>query len=259
MSATRGSIQRCRLASAMFAAFLLQACSGEQAPSSTTTAAPSADLTALAAQLAELETRATRLKDVQDIKRLQRSFGYYMEEALWDQVVELFSDNATFEFGRDGVYRGKARISAWLHALGGGQQGLREGQLQEYLQLMPVITLDESGTRARARWRAIMLLGEYGAEALWGEGPYENEYVKEDGVWKISKLQWFQTILVPYEGGWGRHEDVNKGIWVSPQLPPDAPPSHDYGYWPTTFLPPFSFTNPVGKYVPASSAEGVRP
>jgi hypothetical protein len=80
--------------------------------------------------------------------------------------------------------------------------------------------------------------------------------VKEDGVWKISKLHWFQTILVPYEGGWGRHEDVNKGIWVSETLPPDAPPTYDFGSWPTTFLPPFSFSNPVGRYQPDTAVQG---
>ena len=254
MPETCGPDRFCRLLPVLLTALLLQACSGEQAETAVATpATDNAELAALQRELATLETRAERLKDVQAIKRLQRSFGYYMEEALWDDVVGLFADNASFEFGRDGIYRGKERISAWLHALNDGQQGLREGQLQEYLQLMPVITLDDSGTRATGRWRAIMLLGEYGGEALWGEGPYENEYVKEDGVWKISKLQWFQTILVPYEGGWGRHPDVNQGIWVSDTLPADAPPSHDFGSWPTTFLPPFSFTNPVGRYVPEAA------
>jgi hypothetical protein len=119
---------------------------------------------------------------------------------------------------------------------------------------MPVVTLADDGNSAKARWRNIMLLGKVGTEALWAEGPYENEYVKEDGIWKFSKLRWYQSVLVPYEGGWGRHEDVNKGIWVSDKLPPDAPSTSDDGSWPTTFMPPFSFPNPVGTYVPAADA-----
>jgi len=214
-----------------------------------------AKIVALRTQLATLQNETQRVKDAHELKRLQRAFGYYMEEALWDEVVDLFTEDASFEFGRDGIYRGKDRIRAWLMTMNNGQQGLREGQLSEYLQLMPVITLSEDGIRANARWRNIMMLGNLGGDALWGEGPYENEYVKQDGVWKISKLQWFQTILVPYKGAWGRHEDFNQGIWVSGRLPPDAPPSHDYGSWPTTFLPPFSFTNPVGRYVPEPATD----
>jgi hypothetical protein len=238
---------------------LLAACG--ESPSSTTaatatTAADSQQLAELRERLEDLKARKERIEDSNAIKRLQRAYGYYMEEALWDEVVQLFSEDATLEFARDGVYAGKARIRDYLYALGNGMQGLQEGQLQEHLQLMPVLTFADDGMSAKARWTTIMLLGTQGEEATanWGEGPYENEYVKEDGVWKISKLRWFQTILVPYEGGWAKHEDVNKGIWVSDTLPPDAPSTAPYGSWPETFLPPFSFPNPVARYVPPPAA-----
>jgi hypothetical protein len=228
----------------------MAACSSEPAGDPVETANDNAELRA---RIMVLRNQVDRVRDANDIKRLQRTFGYYMEEALWDEVVELFSEDATFEFARDGVYRGRARIREYLYAMGGGQSGLREGQLREILQLMPVVTLGDDGKTAKARWRAIMLTGEYGGEALWGEGPYENEYVKENGVWLISSLHWHQSILVPYEGGWARHEDSNHGLWVFPVLPPDAPPTYDGGWWPTTFLPPFSFANPVSRYVPEAA------
>ena len=80
---------------------------------------------------------------------------------------------------------------------------------------------------------------------MWGEGPYENTYVKEDGVWKIMNLHWYQSMLVPYEGGWQVNEDPTGGIFVSDTLPPDAPPTVGYEIWPATYLPPFHFPNPV--------------
>jgi len=58
---------------------------------------------------------------------------------------------------------------------------------------------------------------------------------------------------VPYEGAWGMNEDVNQGIYVSPALPPNEPRSDDYGSWPETFLPPFHFDNPVGRYQPGTA------
>jgi hypothetical protein len=231
-------------------------CGGDPETAETAPAATSAEanqIAALQARLTDLQARKQRIEDSNAIKRLQRAYGYYMEEALWDEVLQLFADDATFEFGRDGVYIGKQRIREYLYALNDGMQGLREGQLQEHLELMPVLTMDDDGMRAKARWNTIMLLGTHGSDAMWGEGPYENEYVKQDGVWKISKLRWFQTILVPYEGGWAKHEDVNKGIWVSDTLPADAPPTAPYGSWPETFLPPFSFPNPVARYVPPAT------
>lgn len=231
---------------------LLAAC-GDAPPAAEPAATDTQQIAELRARLEALKARKTRIEDSNAIKRLQRAYGYYMEEALWDEVVQLFADDATLEFARDGVYAGKERIREYLYALGNGVQGLQEGQLQEHLQLMPVLTFNEDGNSARARWNTIMLIGKHGEDARWGEGPYENEYVKEDGVWKISKLRWFQTILVPYEGGWAKNEDLNQGIWVSDKLPPDAPPTAPYNWWPETFLPPFSFPNPVGRYVPPAA------
>lgn len=213
------------------------------------------EIAVLRERLSALEARKQAIADSNAIKRLQRSFGYYMSEGQWDEVVALFTEDATLEFGRDGVYVGRDRIRAWLDAYGGGQAGLREGQLNEHLLVMPVVTLAGDGRSAQARWRSIMLLGQFGEQALWGEGPYENTYVKEDGIWKIDTLHWFQTILVPYEGGWAQHEDFNQGLWVSNTLPPDAPATTSYGYWPETFLPPFSFENPVGRYQPPPDAD----
>ncbi|MBT6044253.1 MAG: nuclear transport factor 2 family protein [Gammaproteobacteria bacterium] len=214
------------------------------------------DVSALQSRLDSLRARAQRIKDGNDIKRLQRTYGYYLDEALWDELTDLFADDATVEYARDGLYRGKDRIREYLYRLGDNRIGLEEGQLNEHFQLMPVITLSDDGMSAKGRWRAVILTGRYQESAMWGEGPYENEYVKDNGVWKISKLRWYQTIMVPYEGGWGLNEDVTKGIYVSPQFPPDEPQTDSFGSWPETFLPPFHFDNPVGRYVHVEAAEG---
>ena len=112
----------------------------------------------------------------------------------------LFADDGTIEIGLDGVYVGKARVREYLYALGGGRQGLVDGELNEHLQVMPVITVAADGLTAKARWRAITLTGELGGDAFWGEGPYENEYVKDGGVWKIKTLHWYQALLRAVRG-----------------------------------------------------------
>jgi hypothetical protein len=208
-----------------------------------------ARLAALTAQVEALERRKSRVEDVNDIERLQHAYGYYVDRGLWDDVANLFADDGTIEIGLDGVYVGKARVREYLYALGGGRQGLVDGELGEHLQVMPVITLAADGRTAQARFRAITLTGELGGDAFWGEGPYENEYVKDDGVWKIKTLHWYQALLVPYAGGWQTNPDPTGAKFVSSTLPPDRPPSVDYKTWPETYVPPFSFANPVGKYV----------
>lgn len=216
-------------------------------------AGPSAEETArqaaLVTRIAALETRKTRIEDANAIERLQHAYGYYIDRGLWDEAAELFADDGTIEIGLDGVYVGKARVREYLYARGGGRQGPQHGRLDEHLQVMPVITLGADGASAKARWRAITLTGELGGDAFWAEGPYENEYVKDGGVWKIRTLHWYQALYVPYAGGWQTNPDPTLGKHVSAALPPDRPPSVDYKTWPETYVPPFSFPNPVGKYV----------
>jgi hypothetical protein len=204
---------------------------------------------ALAARVAALEQRKGLVEDANAIERLQAAYGYYTDRGLWDEASDLFADEGTIEIALDGIYVGKARVREYLYALGDGRRGLADGQLGEHLQVMPVISVAPDGLTAKARWRAIVLLGELGGDAFWGEGPYENEYVKEQGVWKIKSLHWYQALLVPYEGGWQTKPDPTGGRFVSATLPPDRPPSVEYKTWPDTYVPPFSFPNPVGKYV----------
>ena len=210
-----------------------------------------ARLAALQDRIDTLEQRKTRVADAKEVERLQAAYGYYFDKGLWDDVANLFADDGTIEIGLDGVYVGKPRIRDYLYALGGGRAGLAEGDLNEFLQVMPVITLAADGDSAKARWRAIALTGKLGGEAFWGEGPYENEYVKERGVWKIKTLHWYQALHVPYDGGWQTKPDPTGGHYVAATLPPDRPSTVEYKTWPDTYLPPFSFANPVGKYVPA--------
>jgi SnoaL-like domain len=207
--------------------------------------APAGDQTELKRLVASLEQRKTALQDVNDIKRLQAAYGYYVDAAMWDQVADLFAENGTLEYGLDGVYRGKSRVREYFYALGGGKSGLSPGQVSEHFQVMPVIDLAPDGRSAKGTWRSVGLTGQVGRDAFWSEGPFENEYVKENGVWKIGTLHWYQTLMVPYDGGgWARQKDVNGGKYVSGSLPPDAPTTVAYKTWPSGFVPPFHF---IGK------------
>jgi SnoaL-like domain len=228
---------------ALIGAVMLSACSPGP------TGADAARLAALNTRIAALEQRKTLVEDVNAIERLQDAYGYYFDRGLWDEVANLFADDGTIEIALDGVYVGKPRVREYLQALGGGHESRMAGELDEHLQVMPVITVAPDGTTAKARWRAIVLNGKRGGDAFWGEGPYENEYVKDDGVWKIKTLHWYQALFVPYAGGWQNQPDPTGGKFVSATLPPDRPPSVDYKTWPDTYVPPFSFANPVGKYV----------
>ena len=218
----------------------------ENDPAAQSPQAAEAVADSLIEQYAVLAHRQALIADASEIKRLQRAYGYYLDQGRWSEAASLFADDGTLEIGLDGVFAGPERVAAYLAAAyGAGADGLSEGRLNEHFQLMPVVTVAADGQTARGRWRDLMLLGQYGEAAFWGEGPFENEYVKVDGVWKIAKAHWYQSMLVPYESGWQANEDANGGRWIESSLQADSPTSVDYETWPGTYLPPFHFPNPV--------------
>jgi hypothetical protein len=199
-------------------------------------------------RLAALAERAARVDDVNEIENLQASYGYYVDKMLWDEVLDLFTTNGTMEIGPSGVYVGKDSIRRYLYSLSGGRQGPLEGELYEHLQLQPIVTVAPDGRTAKGRWRAFIMTGTHGAGSggNWGEGPYENEYVKEDGVWKISKLHWYATFIAPYEGGWLETDAAAVDRYARGRgVEPDLPPSESYEPYPGVYVPPFHYDNPV--------------
>ena len=84
--------------------------------------------------------------------------------------------------GQDGVRK------LFFEQVGQGKLGLSDGRIYPHILFQPVITLAPYGRSAKGRWRILAMLGGYGGTATWYSGVYENEYVRDGGVWKIAAL-----------------------------------------------------------------------
>jgi hypothetical protein len=193
------------------------------------------------ARVAAYRQRVALLEDHDAVENLQATFGYYFDKGLWDDTADLFARNGTFEYGQSGVYIGQERIRRALLLF--GPKGLAQGYLNNHMQLQPVITIAPDGKTAAGRWQGMVQLSEPGANGVWGVGIYENEYVKEGSIWKISKLHFYPTAFTDYDRGWARSFLPMKG--QSALFPPDKPPTHVYRSMPGNFIPPFSYNHPV--------------
>jgi hypothetical protein len=74
-------------------------------------------------------------------------------------------------------------------------------------------------------------------------GTYENEYVKENGIWKIRALHSYFRMYTPCADGWGR--TALPITQPEKDLPPDRPPSVVPEHYPSPFIPPFHYRNPA--------------
>jgi SnoaL-like domain len=197
------------------------------------------EVESLKAQVAQLAKQAQSAQDYIAISNLETAYGYYVDKAQWDQVADLFAKDSTLEIGLRGVWVGQDRVRAYLHKL----PDLKYGTLFNHMQLQPKIDIAPDGSTAKGRWRAIIQVGALKTRAQWGEATYENDYVKEDGVWKIKKLHAYFTYYADYYKGWDQGGDPAPG--PIPGFPPDLPPTETYGLYPNVYIPPYHYKNPV--------------
>jgi hypothetical protein len=202
----------------------------------------------LETRIEALEARLHRLESIAAIERLQRMYGYYLDNRMWKEVVALFTDDGEVEVGRRGIYRGREQLRTFfLDVLGRGRSGRTKNELHNHIQIQGVVTLADDEEHAWGRFRALaqfaMEMPDGSPGTGWAEGVYENEYVFRDGAWRIRVLRWTPSFYgkLPKEA----IEAGRPSAPVSEHFPPSAPPSfgpEDSGSWaaPFHYLHPFT-------------------
>ena len=214
---------------------------GTPLPDTARTALVSAPPTAEpSAWLGELERRVARLNDEGDLVRLQNAYGFYVDKKLWDDAADLFATSATMEIDQQGVYVGRARIRKAMELA--GPQGIKEGELNDRVQLQPVVDVSANGQRAWMRGSELRMTGVHHGASELGQGIFENEYVKQGGVWKIAAMHVYGRMRADYEKG-PQYARAFDG--PSTTLPPDRKPTGAARAYPDTFHPPFHYSNPM--------------
>ena len=209
-----------------------------------------AAIAAASAKLDALGARLGLLEDANQVEIVQRAYGYFVDKAQWTQLSELFTKDATLEIGGRGVFIGRPRVLEYMQKAF-GPDGIKEGSIINHMQFQPIVDVDPDGKHAKQRMRAFVM-----SNGGWGIPLYENEYVKEDGVWKISKLHGPFTMYTSWDG-WAKNVIPN----TRPDSflpPPDLPPTVVYLAYPSYYIVPFHYPNPVtGKaWVPLKAEAG---
>jgi ketosteroid isomerase-like protein len=146
---------------------------------------------------AQLDASATAAEGVRAVKRLQYSYSHYLDAGLWDDLADLFADDAAVVSPAGEVRGRRALRQLFMQQAGRTRAGLAAGQLHTHLVMQPIITLGDDGRSAKGTWHEVAMLGRFGIAASWRGGIYENEYRFDRGVWKISRVHYFPQ----YSGG----------------------------------------------------------
>ena len=225
----------------LIALLALAACSGQSANQAAKKADNAAAIADLEKAVAAAEREVQRLQDYDDLENMIGIYGYYVDKSMHDDVADLFAPDGVVEILGRGVFYGQDRVRQYMHNL--SPVGPRQGALFNHMPFQPVIDIAADGKSATVRSRLIVMFGILNTNAQWGAGVYENDFIKQDGVWKINYLHAYQTFYTLYEDGWAKKSSAIFAPYD--RLPPDAPQSVKYDPYPAAFVPPFHYKNPV--------------
>ena len=218
------------------------------------------DIAALAARVDRLEHELAIQQDIHQIRRIQYTYGYFIDKSQYNEVVDLFSDDGEVWFmgakwlGKAGVRR--LYVEYFQTRFTQGHNGPIYGWLLDHPQMQMVIDVAPDRSTATVRGRSMMQAGRHesadGDQRAWWEGGlYDNRYVREDGVWKIQRLGYFPFWHGTFEDGWAKTpidfipSFTEERLYPADPFGPDELVDPPLRLWPATDIVPFPYNHPV--------------
>ncbi|KAH8898293.1 hypothetical protein GQ53DRAFT_837232 [Thozetella sp. PMI_491] len=169
------------------------------------------------AALSGLEYRVSQLNEEDEVRNLQHSYGYYVDQRMWPNVAELFTLNGTLRI--DGVaYTGPAAIKGGLVKVM-GPEGLTTGILNEHIIFDTIVEVGNDGIEATARGIELGLTGDANKHAAaWEFGVFYNHFVKDadSGTWKVQEMNITRQMVAKYAEGWGNGGTLSPESSIEP-------------------------------------------
>jgi hypothetical protein len=140
-----------------------------------------------------LEQRVQRLEDRAAIAELRAAYCYRIDDGDWEGWLDLFSPDATVDFGLLGTYKGREELQAFTDR--------DDASLfSAHMAHNPVLEVD--GDEANGKWYFEVPLVFADGEAGWAQGRYRERYRRIEREWKFARLKARFDYSVSYEEGW---------------------------------------------------------
>jgi predicted transcriptional regulator len=245
------------------------------------TAAGDGTLVAAAALTGPIRAREAPAPDLAEARRLlaraaaydgaanvASAYGFYLDDSKPSGFNGLIAEQGFKMSPFTGFYITRARN---LEARAVAQEPETRPGISYHWLMQPVMLVSDDGRSVSSHVRLFQPrtgktageAGDFFAASFWG-GMYYNQYVLEDGVWRLWNLTLDEPLIVPVswkDGLWAKAKDPPPGsarTFSSGNFPPDITKKeigrrfeHTWGgsgetwQWPTILPMWFEFRNPV--------------
>ena len=135
----------------------------------------------------DLARRVRALEDAEAIKKLHQRYMDLMDDLRYEDVLDLFTEDAAIEVRDSGIQQGPDARRALYFGLRDMKHGVKDNS---HFAVHPDITVN--GDTAAGTWLVYMLYED--PEGAWVQGRNDVEYRRDDGVWKFSRLRFTRTL-----------------------------------------------------------------
>lgn len=157
--------------------------------------------------MTDMEKRLAHLADVQEIEQLFNRYVYMLVTMDFDNIYdECFSQtrsDVSIQASDSGVYIGGEHIKERFFGKFMNFIKTVPGAFTMHLASNLTIEVSEDGTKARSvALSPGCATDPQNREALWIWGTFRDDYIKENGEWRILHHAFVPLFRSPYDKGW---------------------------------------------------------
>lgn len=144
--------------------------------------------------IARLEARVRLLEDREEIRALRDAYHGCINDRRFQEIADIFTDDAYVKLGYLAEYRGRAEIDAGFSAMGARDRFY----IQQYIHSHRIFI---DGDRGHGHSYLDARYGRFGQSYLVA-GRYDDKYVRTGDGWKFQEMTIDFDYTVPAGAGW---------------------------------------------------------
>jgi len=151
----------------------------------------------------DIENRLRAVEDASamlEISNLMAKYEYLAEELEWDRIVdEIYADEWMGELTHIGTIKNKEEMRTIYKA-----QGDVYGK--PFIHMLNTPYIEVNGDTAKGVWYCLCAgtTPQQEPQAFWVMVKYLNDFVLQDGKWKMSHMRVHYYFATPYQDGWAK-------------------------------------------------------
>lgn len=150
-------------------------------------------------EVEDLKATLNELKDIEALKKLKARYCHLVDARQWSELAELFTEDATCDYGFFGVYNGRAEIMNKFF------RELVESASSFMVHMVHNPLIEVRGDSALGTWYlTAQTTMQPVNQAVWVVGIYRDQFKRVDQQWKLSSLEFEFKYYTPYEDGWAK-------------------------------------------------------